>query len=135
MTDVTKTKIIMLKNKGLRPVDIEHEIGVPRETIKTFCKRHYSPPILPTAEEKICVSCGKQFDYRKRKAKYCSDECRQAWWNSHPELVRKKAFYFQKCACCGEEFAAYGVKTRKYCSHKCYIQDRFKGGKNGETNH
>ncbi|RXM53885.1 RNA polymerase subunit sigma-70, partial [Clostridium tetani] len=26
---------------------------------------------------------------------------------------------------CGKEFSAYGNKNRKYCSHNCYIRDRF----------
>ena len=41
MTEANKAKIIMIKNKGMRPVDIE------RETVKTFCKRHYAPIVLP----------------------------------------------------------------------------------------
>lgn len=26
---------------------------------------------------------------------------------------------------CGKAFVAYGNKDRKYCSHDCYIRDRF----------
>ncbi len=128
MTEVIKTKIIMMKNKGCRPAEIEREIGIPRETIKTFCKRHYRPIVLPTAEQNVCVACGKHFEYGKRKTKYCSAECRQKWWNTHSEFVTKKAYYFQRCRCCGEEFAAYGNSARKYCSHECYITHRFKNG-------
>lgn len=29
------------------------------------------------------------------------------------------------CAHCGKPFTAYGNKERKYCSHNCYISDRF----------
>ena len=124
----------MMKNKGMRPIDIERETGIPRETIKTFCKRHYRPIVLPKAQDNICVACGKRFEYGKRRTKYCSAECRQKWWNTHSEMVKKKAYYFQNCRYCGVEFAAYGNSTRKYCSHECYVNDRFKsGGKNGET--
>jgi hypothetical protein len=46
----------------------------------------------------------------------------------------KKAYYFQFCQFCGAEFAAYGNCNRKYCSHECYINARFKnGGKYGKT--
>ena len=134
MTEAAKAKIIIMKNKGLRPVDIERETGIPRETVKTFCKRHYSPIILPAAEDHICVACGKRFEYGKRRTKYCSAECHQKWWNTHSEMVKKKAFYFQTCQFCGEKFAAYGNQHRKYCSHECYIKDRFKnGGKHGKA--
>ena len=40
--------------------------------------------------------------------------------------ARSRSF---RCFVCGVEFKAYGVKTRKYCSHRCYIQGRFYGGK------
>lgn len=33
-----------------------------------------------------------------------------------------------RCPHCGKEFHIYGDKRRKYCSHECYIADRFKGG-------
>ena len=134
MTEANKTKIIMMKNKGMRPVDIERETGIPRETVKTFCKRHYHPLALPEKQENTCVACGRSFEYGKRRTKYCSAECCQKWWNTHSEYVRKKAFYFKNCKFCGMEFAAYGNSTRKYCSHECYIKDRFgNGGKNGKA--
>ena len=134
MTEVNKIKIIMMKNKGMHPADIERETGIPAETVRTFCKRHYRPAVLPKAEENICISCGKHFEYGRRKTKYCSAECRQKWWNTHSEFVTKKAFYFKTCLCCGEEFAAYGNRSRKYCSHECKIAHIFrKGGKYGET--
>ena len=57
--------------------------------------------------------------------KFCSDACRTAWWNSHPDCVDRKAVYAYTCAHCGKPFTAYGNKERKYCSRNCYISDRF----------
>ncbi len=57
-----------------------------------------------------------------------SDKCRTVWWNSHPEAVNRKAVYSFTCAHCGKPFTAYGNAGRKYCSHACYIADRYKGG-------
>ena len=37
-----------------------------------------------------------------------------------------------RCARCGKPFTAYGNAGRKYCSHSCYIADRFKGGDGNE---
>ena len=31
------------------------------------------------------------------------------------------------CAHCRKEFRSYGNKKRKYCSHACYIAERFRG--------
>ena len=53
------------------------------------------------------------------------------WWTEHPERIRQKAVYEFICAKCGRAFTAYGNKKRKYCSHECYIADRFGGGGNG----
>lgn len=81
-------------------------------------------------EEKCCLSCGVTLVIlpgRKRK-KFCSDACRMKWWNSHKYLIKKKAVYEFTCAYCKKPFTAYGNAGRKYCSHKCYIEDRFGGG-------
>jgi transposase len=48
-------------------------------------------------------------------------------------LRDSKVFYTVKCTFCGTEFSCYGDKNRKYCSHKCYIDDRF-GCKNSKGN-
>jgi hypothetical protein len=33
--------------------------------------------------------------------------------------------YHFTCIACGKRFSAYGKADRKYCSHECYINDRF----------
>lgn len=78
----------------------------------------------------FCLQCGAlltQTPGRKR-VKFCSDNCRTAWWNAHPEKVNRRAIYHFTCAHCGKPFTAYGNAKRKYCSHACYIADRYKGG-------
>ena len=78
-------------------------------------------------EVHICPNCGAvvaQNPGRKEK-KYCNNTCRMTWWKAHHERVRKKAIYHFKCGYCGDPFIAYGNKHRKYCSHDCYIKDRF----------
>ncbi len=83
-----------------------------------------------------CPECGaavEQHPGRKRR-RFCSDACRRAWWNAHPEMVRRRAVYEFECACCGQPFTAYGNAGRKYCSHACYIADRFgKGAADGQA--
>lgn len=41
------------------------------------------------------------------------------------DIIYRKAVYAYTCAHCGKPFTAYGNKERKYCSHNCYISDRF----------
>ena len=41
--------------------------------------------------------------------------------------LKKRAVYDFKCQNCGKPFQAYGNNHRKYCSRKCYINERFGG--------
>ena len=62
-------------------------------------------------------------DLKPGDAEY--EKCRLAWWNEHRDSMNRKAVYRLTCAYCGEVFDSYGNKSRKYCSHACYIKDRF----------
>ena len=76
-----------------------------------------------------CGYCGApiiQTPGRKKK-KFCSDHCRNHWWNTHLDLVDRRANYEFVCQTCGKPFTAYGNAHRKYCSRGCYIEDRFGG--------
>ena len=80
----------------------------------------------------FCVSFA-QFSFSvgrpgRKPKRFCSPECRQKWWNAHPERVGQKAVYEYVCPGCGQSFTAYGHSHRKYCSHECYVETRFKGG-------
>lgn len=81
----------------------------------------------PEATVTTCKACGKPIVQRAgiKELKFCSGTCRQSWWNSHPEMVNRKAVYEFTCACCGKPFSAYGNAHRKYCSHACYIEGRY----------
>ncbi len=134
MTDEQKMRIKELRgeNRGYR--DIASVLGLSENTVKSFCKRNglggFKAKKL-TAEERehICPTCGAlvpQIPGRKLK-KYCSDSCRCRFWNTHLEQVNRKAFYEKQCCFCKKTFIAYGNKGRKYCSHECYVADRFGG--------
>ena len=64
----------------------------------------------------VCEYCGnsiKQIPKRKKKRFY-SDECRNKWWNSHLDLVKRKAVYQYKCPNCGKDFEVYGNGHRNF---------------------
>ena len=69
--------------------------------------------------------------------KFCSDECRRHWWSAHQDELKKKptALYEKECAYCHKPFVAYGNKNRKYCSHECYVRDRFFREEKGREPH
>ena len=137
MTDHQKAQIIKLRADGNGYGKIAKSIGISLNTVKSFCRRNdigsnfsVEPALAYTGETTYCENCGqpiRQIEKQKKK-RFCCDKCRNAWWNSHLDQVKRKAVYHFKCLHCGKEFHVYGDKRRKYCSHACYIADRFKTG-------
>ncbi|MCI9081819.1 MAG: RNA polymerase subunit sigma-70 [Lachnospiraceae bacterium] len=136
MTDGQKTQITLLRQEGLGYTAVAKKTGLPKDTVKSFCRRNGLTGKLAEQGQDVetqdgqCRECGKplqQTEGMKRRV-FCCEECRVKWWREHPDRIKQKAVYSFGCACCGKEFTAYGNSRRKYCSHECYIKDRFKGG-------
>lgn len=141
MTDEQKNKIKELRMKGIGYRNISSETGIPRDTVRSFCRRNgldgYASAIhaekpetdQKNGKEEQCRYCGKKLEqsHTGRKKKFCNEDCRRKWWKLHPEKINRKqdAFYKGTCAYCRREFFSYGNKGRRYCSHACYIHDRF----------
>lgn len=126
MTDVQKQQITALRLQGVGYMKIGKELGISNDTVRSFCRRNGL--VGDTGKNAVlCKQCGTVIMLvPKRKPKqFCSDTCRTDWWNSHQECVNRKAVYTFSCTHCGKPFTAYGNKGRKYCSHECYIADRF----------
>lgn len=130
MTDEQKRQLIILRRSGDGYGQIASALGISINTVKAFCRRH---GLVAEVDETACVQCGKpvvQNPGRKRK-RFCCDACRNKWWNSHQELVIRKAVYTFICPNCGKKFSAYGDSHRKFCCHHCYIEYRFGGAHHG----
>ncbi len=141
MTENQKTQIRKLREAGNGYGKIAQALGISLNTVKSFCRRNAvietvgkeSEP-LTTGEITSCDNCGKTIMQiaKQKKKRFCCDKCRNEWWNGHLDQVKRKAVYDFKCPHCGKAFHVYGDKRRKYCSHACYIADRFKGGASHE---
>lgn len=135
MTDNQKIQITKLRIAGEGYGKIAKKLDIPLNTVKSFCRRNdISSDITPATKVTVgitrCENCGgeiRQIAKQKRK-RFCCDKCRNAWWNRHLEQVKRKAVYHFICPQCGKEFRIYGDKRRKYCSHSCYLDARFKRG-------
>lgn len=136
MTDTQKDRIRQMKAGGFGYIKIARELGLSENTVKSFCRREGLNAVADMEEPPVdgvkgtCLCCGAkvvQNPGRKMK-KFCSDKCRNNWWNSHLDQVERKANYEFVCAYCKKPFTAYGNAGRKYCSHACYVADRFGGG-------
>ena len=138
MTTEQKNQIAQLRKAGKSLTQIADEIGIPRNTVKTFCRRigltgdTESMPELVITDESVvkpCQLCGKplvQMPGRKEK-RFCSDACRTRFWNTHLAEAERDGMTEYTCPVCGSRFHAYGNRNRKYCSHECYIEARFGG--------
>lgn len=119
MTHTEKEEIKAHRVAGQSYAAIADALGLRKDQVSAFCRRYI--------QKDICLNCGKPLTQIKgrKPIKFCNAVCRTGWWNSHPSAVHQKAYYNFICKCCGKEFMAYGNTKRKYCSHVCYIQDRF----------
>ncbi len=138
MTNMQKEAITRLRLGGCGYNHISKHLGINESTVKSFCRRHSlkkeNIELHSAAEETIrtfpiryCKNCGKeviQHPGRKEK-KFCSDQCRNTWWNAHLADVKRIAVYDFICPTCGKSFSVYGNRNRKYCGHPCYIKARF----------
>lgn len=113
--------ITKLRLEGYSYKEIADALKISINTVKSFCRRN---GLTGTSEKKkhICINCGTEIDEGK---KFCSSKCRQEWWNNNLDKVNRKAYYNFTCSYCHKPFNSYGNKNRKYCSHECYIKDRF----------
>ena len=135
MTDIQKQKIKHLRSAGKSYKDIAVAMNLNESTVKTYCNRNgltdKDISFMRSNQKNKCLYCSREIHQipKQKPKKFCSDKCRFAWWTKNRDLKNKKAVYTIKCRGCGKEFASYGNKKRKYCSHSCYVSARF-GGKN-----
>lgn len=133
MNSVQKEHIRELRKQGESYAKIANALGISINTIKSYCRRNNLTsktcvkPVGSPGGGAYCQKCGKKLVMKpnQKPQKFCSYNCRMAWWKKHPELINKRAIYHFVCAYCGKDFNSYGNKKRKYCSHPCYIKDRF----------
>lgn len=126
MTDSQKSQIAYLRGKNETYAAIALSLSLSENTVKSYCQRNGLGK-SKTAKG-VCAFCGKETVSKSvhKPKKFCSDKCRAAWWNAHPEM--SKGGSESVCAECGQAFKAPASRLRKYCSHACYIVARFKGG-------
>jgi hypothetical protein len=125
MTNEQQEYISALRQQGYGYIRIGRLLGISDNTVRSFCRRNERGENTKAAVF-TCKQCGKQIKAitRRKPKKFCSDSCRVSWWNSHLECVNRKAIYHFNCQHCSNPFSAYGNRSRKYCSHACYIAER-----------
>ncbi|MDL2319488.1 RNA polymerase subunit sigma-70 [Eubacteriales bacterium OttesenSCG-928-A19] len=145
LTDAQKQNIQMLRGQGFPFSRIAQEVGLSVNTVKSFCRRAGEPvgsvseaseikenkekstEIKDSKQRLCCKCCGKSLQHlpKAKPKQFCNDACRAKWWNTHRAEMHRQAMVPATCASCGAMFMRYAKTGRKYCSHACYVQDRF----------
>lgn len=134
MTTEEKLKVKKMRDDGLGYLAISKELNINLSTIKSFCRRKLNgnpEVVIVEHDDNHCLNCGRKLEdkFTPRKRKFCCDDCRQTYWNSHRELVKRKNGRTVTCQHCHKEFIVYGNNERKYCSINCFMEERFRNGK------
>ena len=133
MTEKQKSELIALRNDGFGYKKIAKATGLSENTVSSFCRRHgvgTNQNGAALGKTAVCKNCGAIVIIRPgvKPKQFCSDKCRNAWWNARQDEVSRKAYYNIVCSHCGGTFVSYGNRNRKYCSHACYVAERFGKG-------
>ena len=134
MTAQQKNEILRLRAQGVDYAGIAGQMGMPTNTVKTFCWRYQQTAAKPVDPFKDvppgqCPQCGIMIDQvpRQKPRRFCCDQCRRAWWNANRNLMKHRSNYITVCSYCGVRFDHRGDTKRRYCSHSHYIAARFGG--------
>ncbi len=127
MTSSQRENLCRMRENGKSYSQIACTLGVSENTVKSFCRR---ANVLYMPDKAVCPCCGKPVALRDRgkPRRFCSDACRYSWSYAHRVLTMRNAVA-KRCCGCKREFLSYPSSHRKYCSHGCYIMERY--GKEG----
>ena len=108
MTDLQKKHIIAMREENATYTAISDALGIPISTIKTFFRRNSMTVDVPQGKP-CCKNCGAELTSTP-KAKprlFCSDQCKQIWWNTHRRDRVSAKIVQHTCPTCGKGFADY----------------------------
>lgn len=118
MNTSEKNEISRLRHSGCSFTTIATSTGIPIGTITSYCNRNGIKPFT----DGYCKQCGKELifiDHYKKK-EFCSKSCHDKWWNENRH-------YSFTCKHCKKVFEKTRNDKPLYCSHACYIAERFGG--------
>lgn len=118
LTEAEKKAIVTLRSGGVKQTEIADILGIHVSRVKMFCSRNN---IKKNCD--YCINCYAVLPPGYRK--FCSAECRNAWWKENKTNGYYTKEYRFVCNNCGKEFVKYRNDHPKYCSHKCYIESRY----------
>ena len=117
MTEKEKRTILDMRAAGKQYKEISAELGIEVSALKVFVHRQKHNDV------RWCEQCKNALPKDARKTqRFCSDRCRNDWWNSHQGELQGKRLTAHVCVVCGKRFTSY--KSAKYCSRACFYTSR-----------
>ena len=127
MTSGQEKVIQRLRLAGESYTSIARKTGMAVGTIKAYCSRQGIKPRQDETQQ--CVACAKTLliiRNQSRPQRFCSAQCRTGWWQENRDKrVRRGSVHV--CEHCRKEYTSYRRQSM-YCSHPCYIAQRFGTG-------
>lgn len=127
LTESQKQQIFTMRRNGMGYRTVAAEMGLSRDVVRNFCRSNSIDGYAKNFVNKtVCPTCGKVFVQpvtTGRRRRFCSEQCRREYWKNHTDEL-KSIKYYHVCACCGQVFQDRNLE-KKYCSHQCYVSDRF----------
>lgn len=109
ITNAQRMMAPSLRASGMGYGTIARKVGVSANTVKSFCRRNAQQseteqPFAIDTPEHNCLCCGVPVEQNvgRKERKFCSDKCRNKWWNAHLDLVDRRAIREIICANCGK---------------------------------
>lgn len=80
-------------------------------------------------EGRKCPVCGRVLEqpYRGRRRKFCSQRCKDKFWNDRQKGRQEELGREAVCENCGKKFIAVNEKNgeRRFCGRDCYFEFRY----------
>ncbi|MHB1154622.1 MAG: RNA polymerase subunit sigma-70 [Eubacteriales bacterium] len=122
MNKQQKDYIKRLRVEGNSYAQISAKVNLPVGSVKAYCSRNDIKPVIDD-NNSLCNNCGKPLEQMNKPHRFCSDTCRLIWWGKNRDKrISNGAIHI--CKRCKVEYTTYDSNS-KYCSHACYITDRF----------
>ena len=125
MTDTERSRIVELQQQGYGYKKISAITGLPLNTVKSFCARHHVQIKEMPDSNALCRNCLTPLEQtpHKRKRMFCSDACRMAWWNAHPE---RRLMAYQTAMALARSMRSKGlISAKEYAKIDTIIAEKY----------
>ena len=81
----------------------------------------------------VCKDCGEEFIFTAGEQEFYAEKgfqnepqrCKACRDKRKNAAKPQREYFTTTCANCGKPIIDFAKKKRRYCSHECYIRDRF----------